>query len=139
MTLKISSNPKSSAVLWQQPEVLFLPQAKPPAAGKSRRDGAKPSQAAGHLQTQGKSCSRPRVAAAAKDTGRGHNTNSMGARAKEPHGALAGQSKGRAPKTAQKDPPEAKGGPGKARKPQVTPGAGKGEKAAPKATSRKAP
>ncbi|XP_054243545.1 histone H1.8 [Indicator indicator] len=85
-----------------------------------------------------KSCSRPPMAAAAKNTGRGPDTAPAGAAAEQPREAPAGQSKRKAPKAVQKDPLEAKRGPGKAGKPRVTPGAGKG-KAAPKAADRKAP
>ncbi|XP_068013831.1 histone H1.8 isoform X3 [Melanerpes formicivorus] len=116
-----------------------LMEAKPPAAGKPKSSAAKPSQAAGHPGAPGKSRSRPPAAAAAKDTGRGQDTAADGAAAAQPRRAPAGQSKGKAPKAAQKEPPKAKGGPDRVRKPRVTPGAGKGEKADSKAAGRKAP
>ncbi|XP_054023733.1 protein B4 [Dryobates pubescens] len=116
-----------------------LVDAKPPAARKPRSSAAKPPKAAGHAGAPGESRPRPPAAAAAKDTGRGQHTAPDGAAAAQPRRAPAGQSKGKAPKAAQKEAPKAKGGPDRVRKPRVTPGAGKGEKADSKAAGRKAP
>lgn len=82
------------------------------------------------------------MAPAAEDAGEGDGSSAVGAGAKGPREAPVGKSKGKAPKGTQPDPPKAKAGQGKARKPRVIPAAGQGEaglqKAAP-AARRKAP
>ncbi|XP_009881195.1 PREDICTED: protein B4 [Charadrius vociferus] len=119
--------------------------AQPPAAAKPRSDGAKPLQAASRRRAPGKGRSQLPMGLAAEDAGGGGGDGDrpVGAGAKGPQKAPAGKSKGKAPQGEQQDIAKAKGGRGKARKPQAATSVGQGEaglqRAAPHAAGRKAP
>ncbi|KAM9374457.1 histone H1.8 [Phaethornis superciliosus] len=114
-----------------------------PAAAKPSSDGAKLPKAASHSRAPDKKRSGLSTAPAAKDAGQGSGDgdNPMGAGVKGPQKAPVGKSKVKAPKEAQQDALKAKGGQGKAKKPQTAPGAGQGKAGLRKAASvsRKAP
>ncbi|XP_071612511.1 histone H1.8 isoform X2 [Heliangelus exortis] len=116
---------------------------QPPAAAKPRSDGAKAPKAASHPRAPDKKRAGLSAALPAKDAGqgRGDGDNPTGAGVKGHQKAPVGKSKGKAPKGAQQDAPKAKGGQGKAKKPQTAPGPGQGKAGLRKAASgsRKTP
>uniref|UniRef100_A0A8C9NUU7 H1.8 linker histone n=1 Tax=Serinus canaria TaxID=9135 RepID=A0A8C9NUU7_SERCA len=139
--------PSSPGAAKQQPKVkpvkVSWGQAKhPQTADQPQAHGPGPSgppKAAGHRQAPQKGHSAPSTARAAEKAGGSDSDSSASAGAKAPRG----KSKGKMPKGAQQDAPQAQGGQDKAKKPHVTARAGQGKarmkKAAPLAADRKAP
>ncbi|KGL91530.1 hypothetical protein N301_10569, partial [Charadrius vociferus] len=120
------------------------PRAKPADVSRAQwSDGAKPLQAASRRRAPGKGRSQLPMGLAAEDAGGGGGDGDrpVGAGAKGPQKAPAGKSKGKAPQGEQQDIAKAKGGRGKARKPQAATSVGQGEaglqRAAPHAAGRK--
>ncbi|XP_061218388.1 histone H1.8 [Neopsephotus bourkii] len=123
----------------------------PPAAAKSRSDGAKPPRAVGRPQGSGKGRSGPSTAPGAEEAGGDSGVSAAGAKAKRPRKTPVGKSKRKVPNGAQPRAPDGsqagapegaqpegtkvKGAEGKVRKPRVKTGAGQGQASLKKAVT----